>query len=195
MDTVILEDNLTEKDENDDNNEIHCKSWISPSYVIPEKITEIEEPDIIKRGELKYLKQMTLKKIFEQTENIEISLRCSKCHKEINDNDEPSIITPCGHLVCKECTEIEKCPLCDSPVKEINKIYFEDECALCLNHKPNTISLPCDHMCMCYECAAQNSLNNFNCPMCNEPLSGYKFVFNDISSKSTDMHIYLNICL
>ena len=191
LEKVFLNDNsIKEKDDdtNDDDEEIHCKSWISPTYVIPEKIEEMKEPEIIKNGQLKYLKQMTLKKIVEKSECINSSLKCSNCHKEMNQDDEPCIITPCGHLLCKDCKGIEKCPLCDGPVKKIQKIYFEDECALCLDHKPNTISLPCGHMCMCYECAVQNSLNNFNCPMCNELLSGYKFVFDDSFAKRTNLN-------
>lgn len=42
---------------------------------------------------------------------------------------------------------------------------------------------------MCYECAVKNSTNNFNCPMRNEPLSGYKFVFDDIYTKPSNFNI------
>ena len=191
LDEVIQNENskgLNDDDDDENDEEITCHSWISPKYIIPDKINEMDEPEIIKNGDLKYLKTITLKKIVEQTEKINSLLICSQCHKEMNEDDEPSIMTPCGHLICKDCKGIEKCSLCDCSIKKIQKIFFENECAICLDHKANTISLPCGHMCMCYGCAVQNSLNNFNCPMCNEPLCGYKFVFDDINAKQTSFN-------
>lgn len=173
---------------NTNNNRASCRSWVSPTYKIPEKVTDLEEPQILKEGLLKHLKVLNDEKLIKKTEELDISLLCCHCNKLMSEDDEPNILTPCGHLVCKDCSSlIKKCPICDSPIKKAQRIYFEDECALCLDHKPNTISLPCGHMCMCYDCAMKNASNNFNCPICNEPLSGYKFVFDDNSPKEINI--------
>ena len=193
LNEVIINDDLVDmnkKDDGDDNDDdIHNKSWISPSNIMHESIAEMEEPEIIKSGKLKYLKLIKSKVIIEQLDHINTSLICPNCHKEMKEENEPYIITSCCHLICKECKGIEKCPVCECLVNGTQKIYFEEECALCLNHKPNMISLPCGHLCMCYECAVQNLLYNFKCPMCNEPVNDYQLLFDDFSTKPSNFNL------
>lgn len=34
-------------------------------------------------------------------------------------DDQPNIITPCGHLICNDCKDlVERCPICDVKVKK-----------------------------------------------------------------------------
>lgn len=182
------EDKIEEKEEEN----IHCKSWMSPSYKPPEKIKDIKDPQIIKQKNLHHLKTMKLEDIQENALKQETSFKCCHCHKEMNEEDKPNILTPCGHLVCNNCKDIiERCPICDTPVNKVQRIFFEEVCALCLDNKPNTISLPCGHMCMCYECAMQNSANGYNCPLCNEPMTNFKFIFDDNSVNNH--HFFKNV--
>lgn len=138
------------------------------------------DPEVILNGELKPLKQQKFADFIKKTENMETKLICSKCKKHLTEEDEPGIIPSCGHILCNNCKGIARCPLCDSIVRAIKKMYFEEECTICYDKKPNTISLPCGHLCMCFECASKCHEKNFNCPKCNEALQGYKFMFNDI---------------
>lgn len=93
--------------------------------------------------------------------------------------DDANMINPCGHIICKNCMEIKRCPLCNSPVIGIKKLFLENVCAICLDKKPNSITLPCGHICLCYECAMMNLSKGFNCPLCNESVTYYKFNFDD----------------
>lgn len=140
----------------------------------------IKVPEIFKTINLKHLKRMSVFNMIKETENKESLLKCSICHKEMCENDNPSMIIPCGHLICRNCIGIKRCPLCNSPVLNIQKLFLENNCAICLDKKPNTIALPCGHVCMCFECAMQNVSKGFNCPMCNKSTNLYKFNFDDI---------------
>ena len=84
--------NLNDIDEQDDydNNKQNenekgkpkCTSWISPTYKVPPKLDEIEEPKIIKERGLKHLKLININDMIEETEKQETSFKCSHCHKE-----------------------------------------------------------------------------------------------------------------
>ena len=176
--------NNVDDDKNEDEKEqpeIIIKSWKSPTYVVPPDIKEMQDPEIIMNNQLKPLKKVNLSKIIDFFNDKEVSFICSNCHIEMEKDDDTEInfINPCGHFLCVKCKYINKCPICDSSVKEIKKVYVESECSICLDKKPNAISLPCGHFCMCYDCAMKCSDNSFNCPMCNEPLNSYKCVFTD----------------
>lgn len=41
---------------------------------------------------------------------------------------------------------------------------YIDECCICLDNHVNVICYPCNHKCLCLNCA--NMLNNFICPIC-----------------------------
>lgn len=187
VDLSTVENDLTNEEErikNESNNEeedvkekTNVKSWRSPTYVLPPKIPDMIDPPEIKVFEP--LKKLKLKVVVKSAPNTDvISFVCSKCSEKID--GDPFILTPCGHVICDTCkNDLERCPICDTPVKDTKKVLVEEECMICLSNNSNTVSLPCGHFCMCYECAAKCSENNFNCPMCNEPLSSFKFLFND----------------
>jgi hypothetical protein len=42
----------------------------------------------------------------------------------------------------------------------------EDVCVICLTNPKDTTVLPCRHMCLCSDCAAQLLLSNNRCPLC-----------------------------
>lgn len=132
---------------------------------------------------LQYFKKISSDDITNVTKNSESTLKCSHCHKEMNDKDQIHMITNCGHLYCNNCININRCSICDVPAKNIQKLFLENDCVICLDKKPDTISLPCGHACMCYECALKISEKKFKCPMCNQRVDNYQFIFNDIESK------------
>ena len=139
----------------------------------------------VKYEKLKYISiNEIINKFDSSTEGIKYC--CSGCGKEfeINDNEgEIQMITPCGHGLCLDCQDKHKfCPICYSKVKESKKVFLTETCTICLDKPSNTLSLPCGHLCMCYECASKCAENNFNCPMCNEPLNSYKYFFNDYTN-------------
>lgn len=39
-------------------------------------------------------------------------------------------------------------------------------CIICFTNRKDTTIMPCRHMCICYECAAQLRMNNNKCPIC-----------------------------
>ena len=185
----VQDENNNKNNENDDDDDndlcchehVHIRSWRSPTYEIPPDITKMKDPEEFVNNEMILpLKIQNMSKIIKNAENKSCDFVCSACHKHMTKDDKPNVICPCGHLICDDCKDISKCPLCDSPVKEIHKIYIEDVCSICLEKKPNTISLPCGHFCMCYECASKSYEMNYNCPMCNEHLSSFKYVFDDV---------------
>lgn len=173
----VMQEDDEENDEEEDleEHQENIKPWISPNYKIPEKMEKLEIPDVIESEELKYLKIPKIKSLAKKAENMKTSLKCVNCQKQ----KDLSIMVPCGHLVCNECKNIDQCPICSSPIKNVKNIFVEDECSICLDHSCNTISLPCGHLCMCYKCAILNSFKNFNCPLCNEPITGFKFIFDE----------------
>lgn len=256
-----IENGLITEEEDDNDEGYHVKSWKSPTYSDPEKISKMEKlvvseddlKNLIDKGfeECSILTEVNILEIVfkydrkieddeaddidesdDKTKSKEVEFVCSMpdCRKLIKDT--PYIFTPCGHPVCNECrtklladsdkikkeydekiknlniedvkarkTEEEKlkkemdnklkeiviiCPVCDSPVKEFKKILSESECSICLDKVATTVSLPCGHLCMCYRCASKCAEKNFNCPMCNEPLSSYKYVFKDVIEKKEE---------
>lgn len=55
------------------------------------------------------------------------------------------------------------------PVKDIFKFEAEELCAICLDEKPTTITLPCEHRSLCEECAkALKQGPSKNCPICRK---------------------------
>lgn len=162
------EDNNNENEENDDDDEAkHSDAEILDTYKIPKKLKEIDEPEIIKTGRLNYLKLVKMSYIFKEEEKIEVDFKCSNCHKELN-HDEVYCVSICGHLICKDCENLEKCPVCNRKIEKVQQLFVEDQCVICLDRKPNIISLPCGHLCMCHECSIKNDAKGFNCPLCKE---------------------------
>lgn len=164
-------------------NHILIKSWRSPKYTLPPEIQEMQDPDIIV-NELTPLKIINLSKSIKRINAQKVIFKCSECSKELNENDDHVsiyFINPCGHILCSDCITIIECPICNCLIKEIKKIYIEDECSICLDRSPNMLSLPCGHFCICYKCAVNSSeIMNYNCPLCNELLNSYKYVCHDI---------------
>ena len=150
-----------EKNDDDDDDEVHCHSWISPSYKPPERIHDIKDPEILELRNLLRLRLQKSTEIMENATSQNNSFKCCCCNNEMSEDDKPNILSPCGHLVCNNCKDIlmakdgdnKRCPICDTPISKVQRIFFEKTCALCLENPTNTISLPCGHLCMCYECA------------------------------------------
>lgn len=176
----LIVENLT----NDENDAFTVRYWRSPQYDEPPKITVM--PDIEKleiyNDSIKPLKLANLNDIVSRCDGRILCLSCSNCKKELDLNSETMyIMTPCGHIFCENCVDAaERCPICDTLKKSSQRIFYEKTCAICLEKDSNTISLPCGHLCQCYECASKMSDSFYNCPMCNEPLSSYKYAFNDV---------------
>lgn len=160
-----------------------------PTYISPPNICEMNDPIELSQNSLKPLKLFNIEENIEKYDEEPVSIICSKCTCELNENDEPLIISPCGHFVCKDCiNDLKRCPICDSPVNKKRKVFFEELCSICLDKAPTTVLLPCGHLCMCYACAYKMAEQNFNCPLCNEPLNGYKYVFKDITIIENDQN-------
>lgn len=115
---------------------------------------------------------------------------CMRCKKEAADH----IISPCGHKVlCKKCAQECKthatipgmkrekaehfCPLCDIPIHHCTEEFVEPKCAICLDHKPDTVILPCGHRCICYECATHLFTEKRQCPLCQSRILSFRYNF------------------
>lgn len=115
---------------------------------------------------------------------------CMRCKKEPADH----IISPCGHKVlCKKCAQECKphatipgmkpekvehfCPLCDIPIQHCTEEFVEPKCAICLDHKPDTVILPCGHRCICYECATHLFTEKRQCPLCQSRILSFRYNF------------------
>ena len=55
----------------------------------------------------------------------------------------------------------------------VNKDPDSNSCVICLDEPRSTTILPCLHMCLCYECAAELRKTSANCPLCREPVSEF----------------------
>ena len=72
-----------------------------------------------------------------------------------------------------------RCPVCDSPVRSLKKLFKQDQCVICMDRAATTVITSCGHMCMCYECAVKCSEQNFNCPLCNQPIVSYRYMCDE----------------
>ena len=42
----------------------------------------------------------------------------------------------------------------------------DEKCIICMDNDKNTIIRPCNHMCLCDECAEEVKKNSLLCPIC-----------------------------
>lgn len=69
------------------------------------------------------------------------------------------------------------CPLCDTPIQRCTEEFVEKQCVICLDHKCDTIILPCGHRCICYECATQLWTEKKQCPLCQTRVLSFRHMF------------------
>lgn len=188
----LMNNEKTDVDQ-DDSDRPRIRSWRSPTYEPPPDIKAMIEPTLIQSKALTPLVPVVVSIILKEIDDFKKEKEspyipqfvCSLCHKIINEEEEePHILCPCGHAIHEGCkSNLVKCPICDSPIKEVKKVFKESECTICYDISSNTISMPCAHLCMCYGCASKCAEKNYNCPMCNEALTGYKFLFSDVEAE------------
>ena len=53
--------------------------------------------------------------------------------------------------------------------KNTNENDEDIECVICLDAKPNILSINCGHSVMCKECSQQFCVQSATCPVCREP--------------------------
>lgn len=58
-----------------------------------------------------------LKELNKVMTSFETQLSCSKC---MNLLDEPTLLLPCAHIVCKKHSQDARCPQCSRAVKDRN---------------------------------------------------------------------------
>ena len=54
-----------------------------------------------------------------------------------------------------------------------NKIQATEDCVVCQEQKPNTLLVPCHHICVCVTCSEEIK----KCPICRKNISATKIVF------------------
>jgi hypothetical protein len=45
------------------------------------------------------------------------------------------------------------------------------ECLICMSEVKNTILMPCNHLCVCLDCAKQLIVKSAKCPICRERIT------------------------
>ena len=152
----LLDKYIEDDDNNINNNEyaemekkkIKVTSWISPSYVLP--------PPLKRKVFTSACKNLDLLPISFINE-----------FKELNEEKEDFINVPCGHF-CNNNINNGVCAICGDDVKEVKRVYEENECVICLSNKCDTIFLPCGHLCTCRECALNILEYQRSCPLCDD---------------------------
>ena len=165
--------------DNNQNNGIRYKSWKPSNYQKVPEMEEFQDPEGMFDGYLKPLTYISIEKIMEnENENHEV---CHKCcnHNHHDDTEEEELyVSNCGHCLCKNCIH-SNCPVCDTKIQDAKKVYFEEQCVICMDRPATTIITSCGHMCMCYECAVRCVEQNFKCPLCNQPILSYRYMLDD----------------
>ena len=68
-------------------------------------------------------------------------------------------------------------------VTQLDNIYRgggeNDDCIVCFTEKVSTIIEPCNHLCLCYDCAQQINKNTKSCPICRSLIKGFKKIKSD----------------
>lgn len=108
-----------------------------------------------------------------------IEYLCRICYKPVNVfKDKVYTFVPCGHLCCEECFAAERhkqckqCVECEVEITEVKPIFTNSkECCACLEMRPNVLTLPCCHVCTCYNCATA-CMERGKCPICNIKCNG-----------------------
>lgn len=125
---------------------------------------------------------------------------CNICGTPL-DNENLQAFGPCGHIVCEKCgpqfepdnDKYKYCPVCNSPIADVKKVFYHKECVVCLEKKPDTLCLPCGHMCMCFSCVSKCLERSSNCPMCNTDILAYKIIIDDLEFETITKEQVQNI--
>lgn len=64
----------------------------------------------------------------------------------------------------------------------VEKLHVADECVVCFDDKPNVNLEPCNHVCLCSECA---ELTITACPLCRSPIRAKHKLLKAVLSKQT----------
>lgn len=72
----------------------------------------------------------------------------------------------------------KECKMCNLDKPNPNSNNIDKECKICMDQDINAIFLPCGHVYSCISCAEQIfTSNTSNCPVCREPLSETKRIY------------------
>lgn len=176
---IINENEIFEKEKefieqnNENERKRNCLRWKPSGYKNVPNVENLSEPEEIKN--LKPLSFISIEKVMQKQNEINCSLKCYN-HQHHHEDEELFVSAQCGHCFCEQCLNHKKCPVCDTPVLKMNKVFVEDQCVICLDRASTTIITSCGHMCMCYECAMKCYEDNFKCPLCNQPITGYRYM-------------------
>ena len=93
-----------------------------------------------------------------------------KSQRKITDDDHKKIIEELGHS--------EKTFDALKTFEDVNT--NEDECVVCYEPPKDHMIIPCNHVCLCPECAEENFSTNdgsLQCPLCSNPIEAVKQVY------------------
>jgi hypothetical protein len=110
------------------------------------------------------------------SEPLYLSENCCFCLDNFEqDNLTRVILKPCGHDICKACSEQwlsanNTCPTCRTQVQKTEPVYLSEDCCICFgNFKTDNlvraILKPCGHD-MCKPCTERWFAANKTCPSC-----------------------------
>ena len=151
-----------------------------------ETITENSKDEEIIPDEIKSLvplQLLNIEKLLENEDKKCDKLKCCNEHEHVEncEGEEQFYVLNCGHCICENCKikEIDRCSACDLPFMCTKKILVENECAICKNQKATTVNMACGHMCLCYESALKCTENDFKCPIFNNYLDDFRYMFDN----------------
>jgi hypothetical protein len=95
---------------------------------------------------------------------------CSICY---NKDICLSILSPCGHSYCAECSKkFKDCPQCRSQITNVQFIElskYNEICSICNKAKSDLLYIDCGHLITCFDCVKM--LSCADCAKCNNKSS------------------------